>query len=163
MDLTVTSLLRRIEIIEADRDRWQELAETDKLTELPNRLALERRTHAREGWFVLCDLNGFKTAQDAHPEGHLYGDRILQEFADFLESSCRTGRGRSDDRVASRLGGDEFVIWCPTRHGARRIKKCVRRWRSSDGKIGCAAGMGKSLDAADAAMYMNKRSHDPRS
>lgn len=158
--LTATALLRRIELLEADRDRWQELAETDALTGLPNRRALERRTHARDGWFVLCDLNGFKAAQDAHLDGHAYGDDILREFGDFLDSSTRDGRGRAADRVSARVGGDEFVVWCATRHGARRIKERVRTWRSKDGKVGCAAGFGKTIEAADAAMYLSKHSHE---
>ncbi len=156
--LSTTAMLRMIELLEAERNDWQELAETDSLTGLPNRRALERRTSAREGWFVFCDLNGFKKAQDASPDGHDYGDAVLQDFGDFLDSITRTGRGRAADRVSARIGGDEFIVWCPTRHGARRIKKCVRRWRSSDGMVGCAAGLGKTIDAADAAMYLNKKS-----
>lgn len=155
-DLTSTQMLDRISVLEADRDRWQQLAETDKLTGLCNRLALERRTHARDGWFILADLNGFKAAQDAHIDGHAYGDRILRQFADYLESICRTNRGRSDDRVSSRLGGDEFVVWCPSRHGARRIKALVRAWKQDN--VTASAGMGKTIAAADAAMYLSKKS-----
>jgi len=149
-------LLERIAILEEERDHWERLATTDPLTGLGNRLALERRAGARDGWYVLCDLNGFKAAQDAHPDGHAYGDHVLREFADFLEGSTRTGRGRAADRVAARLGGDEFVIWCPTRHGARRIKERVRAW--SHDSITCSAGLGKNLEAADAAMYLSKKS-----
>jgi GGDEF domain-containing protein len=156
-DMTATQMVDRIILLEAERDRFQRLAETDQLTQLPNRRALERRTHARDGWFVMADLNGFKKAQDAHPDGHQYGDRILQEFAEFLDSSCRTGRGRCDDRVSSRLGGDEFVVWCPTNHGARRIKRLIRSWVSRDGQVRAAAGMGKDLESADGAMYMSKQ------
>lgn len=159
-NLSSTALLRRIAMLEADRDGWQEMAETDKLTGLPNRRALESRTHAREGWFVFCDLNGFKKAQDAADEGHDYGDAVLQAFGDFLDSITRTGRGRAADRVSARIGGDEFVVWCPTRHGARRIKRLARLWHSCDGKVGCAAGLGKTIEAADAAMYINKKPYD---
>lgn len=151
--LTSTVLLKRIEVLEEALEEARNVAETDQLTGLPNRRALERRTHARDGWFILADLNGFKRAQDAHPEGHAYGDRVLIEFAEFLDVSCRS---RFEDRVSSRLGGDEFVIWCPTRHGARMIKRRVRKWRSRDGRVGAAAGLGKTLEAADAAMYLNK-------
>ena len=156
-DLSSTQMLSRIELLEADRDRWQQLAETDQLTGMANRHALERRTEGRvEGWYVVCDLDGFKSAQDAHPDGHAYGDRILREFADFLERSTRTNRGKSNDRVAARTGGDEFVVWCPSRHGARRIKLMVREWRSTDHQVGASAGLGSSLEAADAAMYLSK-------
>ena len=155
-DLSATVLLQRITLLEAQKEHWQQVAETDQLTDLPNRRALERRTHARDGWFILCDLAGFKHAQDTHPDGHAYGDRILKEFADFLEGSCRTNRGRSADRVAARLGGDEFVVWCPSRHGARRIKRLVRRWVSKDGRVAARAGMGKTIECADAAMYISR-------
>ena len=144
MKLTDTQHLR------VERDYWRELAETDQLTGLFNRFAFERRTHAREGWFVVCDLNNFKRAQDMHPSGHVYGDEVLRDFAMFLDSSTR-----DSDRVAARIGGDEFVIWCPTESGARAITERVRNWTRS--LVTAAAGMGKTLAAADAAMYNNKR------
>lgn len=130
--------------------------ERDKLTGLANADLLEQRTSARGGFFILADLDGFKGAQDAHPEGHSYGDRILREFADFLVTITRTGRGRAADRVTARLHGDEFVVWCPTRHGARRIKHLIRMWRSLDGAVGASAGLGRDIDSADANMYADK-------
>jgi len=139
----------RIETLES-------LAYRDKLTGIHNRRYLEDRTSAREGFFVLCDLDGFKAAQDAHPEGHAYGDRILREFAEYLVAIVRTNRGRSVDRVAVRNGGDEFVVWCPTRHGARRIEKLVRMWRSRDSAVGASAGLGRDMATADANMYHDK-------
>lgn len=156
-DLSSTQMLNRIQLLEEQRDHWQDLAETDQLTGMANRHALERRTAGRiEGWYVVCDLDGFKSAQDMHPDGHAYGDRILREFADYLERSTRTNRGHSNDRVAARTGGDEFVVWCPSRHGARRIKRMVRAWLSHDQQVGASAGLGSSLEAADAAMYLSK-------
>jgi GGDEF domain-containing protein len=122
---------------------WRHLAETDELTDLPNRRALERRTHARNGWFVLCDLNGFKYAQDRHPDGHAYGDTILCEFARYITNGYR-------------LHGDEFVIWCPTESEAKEIQQRIHAWRSSDGMVTCSAGVGKTLAAADQAMYLDK-------
>lgn len=174
-DLTRTELTRRLSTLQqaldelrAERERarlessaeietLRSLAFKDKLTGLGNRALLESRTHARGGFFVLCDLDGFKAAQDAHAEGHIYGDRILREFADFLVAVIRTNRARSEDRVAIRLGGDEFVVWCPTRAAARRIKKLVRMWRSHDGAVGASAGMGLDMAHADATLFANKR------
>lgn len=174
-DLSKTELNRRLctlqqalDELRAERERerlsssaeietLRSLALKDKLTGLGNRNLLEQRTHARGGFFVLCDLDGFKRAQDAHPEGHIYGDRILREFADFLVAIIRTNRARSEDRVAIRLGGDEFCVWCPTRAAARRIKKLVRMWRSHDGAVGASAGMGLDMAHADATLFANKR------
>jgi len=142
---------QHIRLLTSERDKWQRLAETDHLTQMPNRLALDRRVNQRDGWYILCDLNGFKSAQDAHPDGHAYGDDILREFAEFLETSTRF----IEDRVAARTGGDEFLVWCPTREGARAIKQRVREW-SHDG-VTASAGMGETIGAADAAMYLSRK------
>lgn len=131
-------------------------ADTDPLTGLLNRRGLERRTAARDwGWFVAIDLDGFKSAQDHHPDGHSYGDGILRELAAFLRDSIRSG-----DVLASRKGGDEFLVWVETRAGARRIRDAVRAWRSADGKVGASAGLGRTPDAADAACYLDKKEKD---
>lgn len=170
-DLTKTALTRRVNALEealeqlrAERKLTSKTIETlqakayrDALTGLHNRHYLEERTSARGGYFVICDLDGFKTAQDAHPEGHEYGDRILREFAEFLVAVVRTNRGRSSDRVAVRSGGDEFVVWCPTRGAARRIKKLVRMWRSVDDAVGSSAGLGRDMQSADANLYVDKK------
>lgn len=132
-------------------------ADTDSLTGLMNRRGLERRTRGRDwGFFVVADLNGFKVAQDSHPDGHLYGDRILVAFADFLLSNTRQRDDRARDLIAARTGGDEFALWCETRAGAKRIKEAIRAWHSDDRQVTASAGMGRDLEAADGAMYLHK-------
>lgn len=157
-EMTRTLLMRRCELLEKELETEKRSAETDRLTRLGNSLALERRTHARDGWFVYCDLDGFKKAQDEHPAKHTYGDLILVEFADFLRSVTR----QSSDRVAARKGGDEFVVWVPTWEAATRLKLTIRCWLSEDGKVSASVGMGKDIAAADAAMYLDKRSKKRR-
>lgn len=91
------------------------LAHYDALTDLPNRsLLLDRIEHLikhaerEKSKFALLyiDLDNFKTINDI--EGHLSGDRVLQETADKLKSCIRS----SD--TAARIGGDEFVILLET-------------------------------------------------
>jgi len=91
------------------------LAHYDALTKLPNRsLLLDRIEHLikhakRENTkfaLLYIDLDNFKTINDK--EGHLYGDRVLQETADKLKACIRS----SD--TAARIGGDEFVILLET-------------------------------------------------
>lgn len=161
-DVTKTLLMRRIQLLESELTNKDREAEKDHLTRLGNKLGLERRTSARGGWFVLCDLDGFKRAQDAHPAGHAYGDLVLIEFANFLRSVTRTDPGRAADRVAARTGGDEFVIWVPTKEAAVRVKLMVRAWLSEDGAVSASVGMGQDLAAADAAMYLDKRAKKRR-
>lgn len=166
-DLSRTEIVHRLDMLAELEERFVELfreAETDSLTGLPNMRGLKRRTEGREGYFVLCDLNGFKAAQDAHPEGHAFGDRVLREFADFLRSIVRqhVDEGRPADLIGFRRGGDEFALFVGgplelARIGARRIKGMVRLWQSAYGPVTAACGAGDTLEAADAAMYLHKR------
>ncbi|HEX5805551.1 MAG TPA: EAL domain-containing protein [Macromonas sp.] len=96
--------------LEAQR-RIEQLAYTDALTGLPNRLMLtERVTHAihlsqrsDKGFAILfLDLDRFKHINDSL--GHLFGDRVLVEIANRLKDCLR----QTD--TLCRLGGDEFVI-----------------------------------------------------
>jgi len=95
----------------AAQRRIEQLAYTDTLTGLPNRLMLtERVNHALHlcersgtGFAVLfLDLDRFKSINDSL--GHLFGDKVLIEIAERLKHCLR----QTD--TLCRLGGDEFVI-----------------------------------------------------
>ena len=86
-------------------------AETDELTQLPNRALLrDRFSHAiaqakRHGnrlAVLFIDLDNFKQINDVH--GHATGDAVLQRVAACLLASVR------EADTVSRYGGDEFVI-----------------------------------------------------
>ena len=88
-----------------------DLAHTDALTQLPNRLNFSNYLDIvlararRQQIFVsvlFIDLDKFKLINDVH--GHQAGDRFLQEVAARLQRKLR-----SSDYIA-RLGGDEFVV-----------------------------------------------------
>jgi diguanylate cyclase (GGDEF)-like protein len=83
----------------------------DPLTQLPNRMLLQDRLEqaiekARRKNFsfavMFCDLDGFKTINDAY--GHQLGDKLLIQMATRVSTLLR-----AQDTFA-RLGGDEFVI-----------------------------------------------------
>lgn len=90
----------------------QELAVTDALSGLQNRLGFERRLdsliemcerHPEHRFSLLMlDLDHFKQVNDTY--GHEAGDRVLQRIAELLQANTR-----KTDFVA-RLGGDEFVV-----------------------------------------------------
>jgi diguanylate cyclase (GGDEF)-like protein/PAS domain S-box-containing protein len=90
----------------------QQLAATDHLTGLGNRLGLERRLQEmieqgyrrpRSGFTLLMmDLDRFKQVNDTH--GHKAGDEVLITVARRLEHVVR----KTD--FVGRLGGDEFVV-----------------------------------------------------
>ena len=88
-----------------------QMAQTDPLTGLPNRLlftreleeGVRRASNSRTRLAVLfVDLDFFKAYNDSH--GHEKGDLLLKNVAARLSAAVRT-----DDMVA-RLGGDEFVV-----------------------------------------------------
>ena len=88
-------------------------AETDQLTELPNRHAIDSsfaldiiraQRYERPLSVILLDIGHFKAVNDEL--GHLMGDKVLVEFARLLKSGLR-----SVDTVC-RWGGEEFLVIC---------------------------------------------------
>ena len=102
-------VLRDVSVARAVADRMRQLAESDTLTGLPNRMVFEERlkaalAHLKAGdslAVLYMDLDGFKAVNDAH--GHAAGDELLRQFAERL-----LRRTRKADTIC-RLGGDEFV------------------------------------------------------
>lgn len=93
--------------------RLERLANTDELTQLPNRRHLFERL--REAWSlaerhggdlgcIMFDLDRFKRVNDTF--GHAAGDAILREVAAICTETLR-----SHD-VVGRIGGEEFCIVC---------------------------------------------------
>lgn len=94
------------------RDRARREAETDALTGLANRRALDRALPAAEAdahtFVVIFDANNFGSVNKAC--GHAEGDRLLVQVARRIElAAARYGCGV---RVF-RAGGDEFVVLAP--------------------------------------------------
>jgi diguanylate cyclase (GGDEF)-like protein len=91
--------------------KLRELAYTDSLTGLPNRLAFDtefpelievaKRNGARLA-LGEADVKGLKRANDN--EGHPTGDKLLQSVSGAFEGLLRPGD------VVGRLGGDEFFF-----------------------------------------------------
>lgn len=99
---------------ERTEQRLSQQANTDPLTQLPNRahlqsrFDLERLRHQRQGsplTLVLLDLDFFKRINDTH--GHAAGDKVLQYFANLMRTAVR-----QTDLIA-RLGGEEFCLLLP--------------------------------------------------
>lgn len=86
------------------------IANTDALTGVSNRLALEQYVKLLDGHseklqntgLIILDIDDFKKVNDSY--GHIVGDQVIQFIANKLKSNLRT----SD--VIVRYGGDEFII-----------------------------------------------------
>ncbi|MDP2783087.1 MAG: EAL domain-containing protein [Sulfurimicrobium sp.] len=112
----------------AAKQRIEELAYSDTLTGLPNRLMLAERMELTLGYakrngesfaVLFLDLDHFKQINDSL--GHMFGDRVLIEVAERLKSClCQAD-------MASRLGGDEFVLLIShaDARGAEITARCV--------------------------------------
>ncbi|MDF2778759.1 MAG: pdeR [Enterobacteriaceae bacterium] len=91
------------------QERLRVLANTDIVTGLPNRNAINELTSdaiAKRGdsqvGIVYLDLDNFKKVNDAY--GHMFGDQLLQAVALAILSCLDEGQ------VLARLGGDEFIV-----------------------------------------------------
>jgi diguanylate cyclase (GGDEF)-like protein len=87
-----------------EADMLERLSESDALTGLLNRRAMEQNfeKYRADGYRALAvlDLDHFKAVNDVH--GHTIGDAVLKAVAEAL---------RADPQVhAFRLGGEEFVL-----------------------------------------------------
>ncbi len=155
------------------RKRIEELAYTDALTGLPNRLMLTERidfaislAEREHSAFALLfiDLDRFKQINDSL--GHQFGDRVLIEVAERITDCLR------QVDTAARLGGDEFLVLLhniDTRGAeitARRILDRLSQPFELDGmsfSVTCSIGIalfpedGHTMDDlvknADSAMY----------
>lgn len=95
----------------AAKHRIEEMAFSDALTGLPNRVAFQERLEqalvmAKKSQQTLgvlfVDLDRFKTINDSL--GHLFGDQVLVDVSERLKRCLRQGDS------AARVGGDEFVL-----------------------------------------------------
>jgi diguanylate cyclase (GGDEF)-like protein len=118
---------------------------------------------------VLLDLDRFKEINDNH--GHSAGDTVLRAFAERISKAIRG----SD--LAARLGGDEFMLLlpeCDSNQLQRVLERLMRFKVNIAGEkisIEFSAGWkehtpGESstdlLEAADRALYQNKRGTYPK-
>ncbi len=143
---------------------------TDRLAEALRRAEADFRSVA----VVLVDLDDFKHVNDTW--GHAAGDAVLRQLGPRL-----VGAVREHDTVA-RYGGDEFVVLCdklaahvPVAQVCARIRRaCAEPFTLPDGTVVLLSGsVGAAwsddagtdpavlLEVADAAMYRDKRGHEP--
>jgi diguanylate cyclase (GGDEF)-like protein len=158
-------------------DRLASLSQTDALTGLPNRRALNE--HIREELrraaryrtpvsLLLIDVDGLKQVNDAH--GHAAGDRVIRTIARAITHTLR------ESDFGARWGGDEFGIVAPNttsaaaRASAERLVNRVRSVRDGHGflstvSVGIAtfdpnrsdhADVESLVGAADRALYQAK-------
>ncbi|PMS16156.1 hypothetical protein C0Z18_24510 [Trinickia dabaoshanensis] len=162
--------------------RLTELTQTDALTGLKNRRALDEvldnewnRLQRNDGCLSLLfvDADNFKKYNDSH--GHAHGDLALRHLA-----VCINRHVHRPGDVSARYGGEEFVVVLPDtdEKGAAKVAEAIRREVEHDRatvgsatiapftvSIGCATGrrsrpssLDELTELADQALYAAKRS-----
>src|SRR5688500_17055969 len=100
--------------LQRERDRAEQLARCDALTQLNNRRAFYElgeaalARHLRTGEplsLLMIDIDHFKSVNDRY--GHAGGDVVIKRVAQLIESHA------SGDDVPGRLGGEEFALLLP--------------------------------------------------
>ena len=125
---------QRIEQLETERstlqrslEREHELAQTDTMIGMPNRLAYEKRIEAAfESWqttmrplsIAAIDIDHFKSINDTY--GHTAGDAVLRIIGQALVKHVRPS-----DFVA-RYGGEEFIVLFDGADEAESMQVCER-------------------------------------
>jgi two-component system cell cycle response regulator len=178
--VSVIQRARMVEHTMADNARLEQLAQTDPLTQLPNRRALAERItvemeralrHDTSLSLLMIDLDHFKRVNDTC--GHLIGDDVLRDMAGLLRGLVR------GDGLVARYGGEEFVVLLPETDEAngeafgKRVRLAVAAHafvaRPNEGPIRLTASIGVAtfpaarletaedlLARADAALYRAK-------
>ncbi|TVR91824.1 MAG: bifunctional diguanylate cyclase/phosphodiesterase [Spirochaetaceae bacterium] len=101
------------EELEKNRQQMSELAYTDSLTGLPNRLHFERHVKERiasgvpSALLVLMDIRSFRVVNSLY--GQAKGDEILKTLGKLIQGDL------TEHQFAARMGGDEFAIWVEDR------------------------------------------------
>jgi len=115
--------------------RVDQIAHQDQLTQLPNRLDMERRLEKKYQQYrlinqpfsiLLADLDNFKFINDRY--GHDVGDDVLHAIGVLLSEPLR------GEDVVARWGGNEFMVLLPTAN-AEAATNIAERLRAQAGKL----------------------------
>ena len=139
-------------VIEANNEELKQLSETDPLTGLFNRLAMDKKL--QQAWHILIrtgdpltvmlvDIDHFKAYNDYY--GHQAGDDCLKKVARILQNAAK----RDSDMVA-RYGGEEFLIVLPStsRASAQDIAENMQRHIADENIEHSASSVGSQVTAS---------------
>ena len=168
--------------LQDEKNRFEELAYKDPLTDLDNRRSFTEKAKTMVEYarrygeplsVLMIDIDDFKRVNDTY--GHDVGDRLLKALADVIRRSIRS----SD--TAARFGGEEFVVLLPRtdEEGAKTVADRIRNSFKevsvdADGErvrttvsIGVATWRGEGsveevIKKADEALYEAKRTGKDR-
>ncbi len=154
-------LLAHIQLL---REQLREVAYTDSLTGIYNRLHFNRlldaemekiKRYGGELSIIFFDIDNFKQINDTY--GHPTGDAILKKIAEVIASA-----NRSTD-VFARYGGEEFIIMAVSTniHGAKehaqRLRRDIEQHRFEIGHVTASFGVAECEIASDDRLTLLQR------
>lgn len=167
-------LLYHYRKIKKDNAELAHISTKDSLSELYNRRYMDEHIQSileykkyKHFSLILADIDNFKSVNDTY--GHAYGDKVIVQVADILNSHVR------GEDIVSRWGGEEFLIFCPnaTSHDAQILAERLREiiestaQEKSELQITCSFGVAEYsgltnketayLQKVDNALYRAKR------
>lgn len=119
--------------LDAARSHAQQLAQTDSVTQIPNRQAFLDQVDARVAnpaqpfVLILLDLDHFKNINDTM--GHHVGDAVLTGMAQALLQIEAGRSGPASLPFIARLGGDELAVVLPGAQSPDSVAERFDRWR----------------------------------
>lgn len=158
-DIIVYATMVNVDEEVTEREKLRIAVETDPLTGLYNRSAMEEKIggclkNKMGGALFLVDLDHFKNVNDRL--GHPAGDRLLKETAQTFREVFR-----KEDMIG-RIGGDEFLIFavgftdraCIIQRAEELNQACSRLHRVPDGKyIQTSLSIGIAVAPTDGEDY----------
>ena len=162
--------------MELERQRYQEAAVTDQLTQVWNRQALRQMFQIMEAerttqrfFLAMLDMDDFKSLNDTY--GHRQGDQYLKSLGEALLALG------GEQMVSFRFGGDEFCVvfcGCEPEQVQRLCESIQRRFAEAEINRRCrpvsiSIGVAEFrleerpaqlLDRADQALYRAKQNKD---
>lgn len=175
MTETIHDLVRTIQHLRSEVEKWKGLATIDPLTGLYNRRGLEMRLNelkeatsraASSAYALLvADVNGLKQVNDTL--GHAAGDELILRAAKIIHANV------SASDLAARTGGDEFtIVLCRDNLTTAGVEAAMLRLRNlaSSNALSLAIGLQitycpptkTDFAIADARMYADKMRYKKR-
>ncbi len=121
------------------------------------RLRDRRLNFGQEGWFLLLDVDYFKTINDTY--GHPTGDVVLKEVAESLQHTFK------DCGAVGRIGGDEFSAMLASDISVQEVKRRLNEFLKTisgilpDTKVTCSIGACRFEHAKDLQTIYTETDH----
>ena len=140
-------------------------AETDALTQVPNRRAFDKHLAHRHEWgadqagtLALLDVDHFKKFNDVY--GHRAGDEVLRVVAEVLHSHLH------QHGLVARFGGEEFAVildGCPIDRGRALVEKAraaigksVIEFEGEELQVAASAGVADLMEGESAEAWLQR-------